>query len=50
MVTLILEGTRFLKDYVSIVGGAELAALRLIVVGTALIVVVLVRYRKAEQS
>lgn len=50
VVTLILEGTRFLKDYVSIVGGAELAALRLIVVGTALIVVVLVRYRKAEQS
>jgi len=48
IVTCILEGTRFIKDYVSILGGVELAALRMIIIGLALIVIVLVRYRKAS--
>jgi branched-chain amino acid transport system permease protein len=50
IVTLILEGTRFLKDYMSIVGDAELAALRMIAVGAALIAIVLVRYRRGRPA
>jgi branched-chain amino acid transport system permease protein len=50
IVTCILEGTRFIKDYVDFLGGVELAALRMIIIGLALIVIVLVRYRKAAIS
>jgi branched-chain amino acid transport system permease protein len=46
-VTLILEGTRFLKDYINAFAGVELAALRMIIIGVALIAIVLIRYRKA---
>jgi branched-chain amino acid transport system permease protein len=49
-ITLILEGTRFLKDYVSLVGDVELAALRMICIGAALIAIVMVRYRRTEES
>jgi branched-chain amino acid transport system permease protein len=49
IVTLLLEGTRFIKDYVEAFGGVELAALRMIAIGTLLIVVVLIRYRRAEE-
>jgi branched-chain amino acid transport system permease protein len=50
VVTIILEGTRFIKDYIPVLGGVELAALRMIIIGLALVVIVLVRYRKAEAS
>jgi branched-chain amino acid transport system permease protein len=50
IVTCILEGTRFLKDFVSVFGGVELAALRMIVIGLTLVVIVLVRYRKVATS
>ena len=50
IVTCILEGTRFIKDYVAFLGGVELAASRMIIIGFALIVIVLVRYRKAAIS
>jgi branched-chain amino acid transport system permease protein len=50
IVTCILEGTRFIKDYIAFLGGVELAALRMIIIGFALIVIVLVRYRKAAIS
>ena len=48
-VTIILESTRFLKDYVSVFGGVELAALRMVVIGIALIVIVMIRYYKVEE-
>ena len=48
-VTFILEGTRFLTDYVSLLGGVELAALRMICIGATLIAIVMIRYRKAQE-
>ena len=47
-VTLLLEGTRFLKDYVALFSGVELAALRMVGIGSALVAIVLVRYRNVE--
>ncbi|RAZ84776.1 branched-chain amino acid ABC transporter permease [Mesorhizobium hawassense] len=44
LVALLLEGTRILKDYVTFVDGVELAALRLMLLGIALIAIVAVRY------
>ena len=49
LVTLLLEGTRFLKDYVSLLDDVELAAFRMICIGAALIVIVMIRYRRAEE-
>ena len=40
---LLLEGTRFLKDYVSILDGTQLAALRLGGVGLGIILLLLLR-------
>ncbi|CDI12079.1 branched-chain amino acid ABC transporter permease [Agrobacterium pusense] len=45
LVAALLEGTRLLKDYITFVDGVELAALRLMVLGLALIAIVMVRYR-----
>jgi branched-chain amino acid transport system permease protein len=50
VVSLILEGTRFLKDYVVAFGGVELAAARMIVIGASLIAIVLIRYRNVESA
>ena len=45
LVAALLDGTRLLKDYITFVDGVELAALRLMVLGLALIAIVMVRYR-----
>ncbi|MCV9999321.1 branched-chain amino acid ABC transporter permease [Pararhizobium sp. YC-54] len=45
LVAMLLEGTRLLKDYITFVDGVELAALRLVALGVALIAIVIVRYR-----
>lgn len=45
VVAFLLEGTRLLKDYVPWVEGVELASLRLMALGAALMAVVVVRFR-----
>lgn len=45
VVAFLLEGTRLLKDYITVFDGVELAALRLIALGAGLIAVVLIRHR-----
>ena len=50
VVAFLLEGTRLLKDYITLFDGVELAALRLIALGAGLIAVVLLRYRSAEAA
>ncbi|RTM09843.1 MAG: branched-chain amino acid ABC transporter permease [Hyphomicrobiales bacterium] len=48
IVAALLEGTRLLKDYIIIVDGVQLAALRLMTLGVALMVIVVVRYRSSK--
>lgn len=50
VVAALLEGTRLLKDYVTIVDGVQLAALRLMALGLALMVIVAIRYRPARRT
>ncbi|NIR31949.1 MAG: branched-chain amino acid ABC transporter permease [Gammaproteobacteria bacterium] len=50
IVALLLEGTRFLKDYITLFSGVELAALRLMLIGVLLIVLVLVRFRDVSEE
>ena len=45
VVAALREGTRFLNDYITIVDGVHLAALRLMALGLALMVIVVIRYR-----
>lgn len=44
IVAVLLEGTRLLKDYIYFFDGVQLAAVRLILLGLALMTIVLVRY------
>lgn len=50
VVAFLLEGTRLLKDYVPWVEGVELASLRLMALGAALMAVVVVRFRGQKSS
>lgn len=45
VVAALLEGTRLLKDHITVVDGVQLAALRLMALGLALMVIVAIRYR-----
>lgn len=45
IVTLLLEGTRLIKDFIPFIDGVQLAALRLIILGLALMLIVVLRYR-----
>ncbi len=48
IIAALLEGTRLLKDYITIVDGVQLAALRLMALGVALMVIVVARYRSSK--
>jgi branched-chain amino acid transport system permease protein len=50
VVSALLEGTRLLKDHITIVDGVELAALRFVVLGLGLMLIVLMRYGRAERA
>ena len=50
VVTALLEGTRLIKDSITFIDGVQLAALRLILLGLALMIIVVVRYRPRRQS
>lgn len=45
VVATLLEGTRLLKDFITFIDGVELAALRLMALGLALMLIVAIRFR-----
>ncbi len=50
VVSALLEGTRLLKDHITFVDGVELAALRFVVLGLGLMLIVMMRYGRAERA
>ena len=48
-VSVLLEGTDFIKDYIPFGSGVQIAAVRIIIMGVILMLVVLARYRKAVE-
>ncbi|MCV3243388.1 branched-chain amino acid transport system permease protein [Mesorhizobium robiniae] len=50
VVAVLLEGTRLLKDYITVVDGVQLAALRLMALGLALMIIVAVRYGPGRRA
>lgn len=49
-VSLLLEGSDFVKDYIPFGSGVQIAAARIIIMGAVLIAVVLLRYRRVVES
>lgn len=50
VVSLLLEGTRLLRDHIAFVDGVQLAALRLVVLGLALMLIVSLRFGREERG
>lgn len=48
-VSVLLEGTDFIKDYIPFGTGVQIAAVRIIIMGVILMLVVLARYRKVVE-
>ncbi|TAM76293.1 branched-chain amino acid ABC transporter permease [bacterium] len=49
-VSVLLEGTDFIKDYIPFGTGVQIAAVRIIIMGVILMLVVLARYRKVVEG